>query len=279
MGTDLRLAWAIMLNFAACAAADDGFGASSQSDGSPKKTSVSDAAVQNVTPPNTNVRDAGPQPPMDVPYRWYEPADAPSRPVFATGTPSAFWDGGLRITPTDAGTGGTAPPARLCRRETEPCQVSSDCCTGVSCQKGRCARGCGDGVCGSDESPATCCRDCACGSGTLCSPATLSCMPPSVLMSFFISHACVSEPGPINARLFDDSNRLVFPGGTDSYRIQKDSADTFTIACVAGDRICFGLEGASGKNTWGVGLLGDKACTGCCRICGLGDVTLNLVCK
>ncbi len=252
---------------------------------------VADALVRPAPPDAPAIApDLAPDRQVDLPYNWVGAPDASGREVFSTGTPYAFPDGGIRTIAPDAPLADVAvrsdaardsvaaDVAPACRRETETCLRSSECCPGVICQRGRCVP-CGDGVCGPGESRETCCRDCPCGAGTYCSPTTLACLAPVVLMSFTFTHACVTEPGPIEMRLFDDSNGLVFPGGTDRYILPKDGTETFTIQCVPGDRICFGAAGASGRGSWGAGLAGNQSCTGCCAPCGFGDNALSLVCR
>jgi hypothetical protein len=151
---------------------------------------------------------------------------------------------------------------------------------GLTCQRGRCARGCGDGTCGPDEAPETCCVDCRrCGAGAHCSPATLACEAPVVLMSFTFTHACMTEAGPIAVRFFDETNGLIYPNASERYLLPKDGTETFTILCVPGDRICFGAAAVGGRAIWGTGVSAERSCVGCCGTCGAGDVMLSLVCR
>ena len=281
-GIRTRCLVAVLLTCAACGNGD--------SPTTPRPV-VADALAK-AAPPDAATPDLAPDRPVDLPYNWVGAPDASGREVFSTGTPYALPDGGIRTIVPDAGRLDAPAPtdaardvvatdvvARLCRRETETCMRTAECCAGVTCQKGRCVRGCGDGVCGPDESRDTCCRDCACGAGTYCSPTTLACLAPVVLMSFTFTHACMTEPGPIEMRVFDDSNGLVFPGGSDRYVLPKDGTETFTIQCVPGDRICYGAAAGGGRSNWGAGLTGNLACSGCCGTCSFGDVSLNLVCR
>jgi hypothetical protein len=224
--------------------------------------------------------------------------DGGGLPTFPTGVPFTLPDAGRSnpdatrpATPTlDAAPQAGLPRAdaaapapsmsRVCRPEAAACQSHFDCCGALTCQRGRCTRTCGDGVCGADETPESCCKDCGrCGAGTYCSQATLACSAPVVLMSFTFTHACMTEPGPIGVRFFDESNSLAYPSATDRYTLPKDGTETFTILCVPGARICYGAAALGGRAAWGTGLQAERPCVGCCATCGTGDVMGNLVCR
>jgi hypothetical protein len=98
-------------------------------------------------------------------------------------------------------------------------------------------------------------------------------------MSWTLTHGCASESGPIEVRLFDQTNGLIFPGGTDRYLIAKDGTETMTVTCVPGDRICLGAAAVGGRASWGMGPWGDRPCSTCCNPCGQIDPTLSLTCQ
>jgi hypothetical protein len=86
-------------------------------------------------------------------------------------------------------------------------------------------------------------------------------------------------------RYFDEDTGTVWPidaltGGV--FTGHGDGmTDDSTLACIYGDKICFGAEPFPTPNGkyWGVAIDNSESCIGCCHLCGqITPVTFNLTC-
>jgi hypothetical protein len=79
-----------------------------------------------------------------------------------------------------------------------------------------------------------------------------------------------NAPFTIMIKFFSRSRNAIWPGPTQHYTLDDDAPHDFPLACVNGERICYG--GSYNANDtprfWGVGFRGDKGCNRCCIICG-----------
>lgn len=73
---------------------------------------------------------------------------------------------------------------------------------------------------------------------------------------------------PVELKFFSQNRRNVWPGATKVYVIRDYTVKSFPLACINGEKICYGawLKGNT-KSYWGVGSDGKQKCTSCCYTC------------
>ena len=91
-------------------------------------------------------------------------------------------------------------------------------------------------------------------------------------IKFRITDAC-DDGQAIHYRLFQDESRDTpwtarWPSEQDNaYVTRSYDVEGFSRIPCPGKRVCYGAESADGRRSWGVGLEGNKGCSGCCRSC------------
>lgn len=172
--------------------------------------------------------------------------------------------------------GGSAPP-----RSPEPAD---------ECEAGTLK--CPDGKCYAIDSVNSCCSEGACARGQICWSVynNLCCR----LDQFPTANGCSgpqkqqqstrSAPVPAENQLlfviksdyqykiyikFHSQNRAHWwPSKTTSYPLADSNEHQFLLNCVIGEKVCYGASTSNYKSHWGVGLKGDRSCSGCCLTCG-----------
>jgi uncharacterized membrane protein YhaH (DUF805 family) len=84
----------------------------------------------------------------------------------------------------------------------------------------------------------------------------------------------------VRARLFDNTNGLVWPSSGQYYSANPGGVVDVTITCRLGANICFGAAADPPSNSyWGVGLEGRNTCRDCCYACANTRVDRPLICN
>jgi hypothetical protein len=124
------------------------------------------------------------------------------------------------------------------------------------------------------------------GSGGMFSlpPPPVNPAPANSSLEFEFTDECI-DGETYAMRYFDEDAGFVWPinaltGGV--FTGHGDGiTDKSTLACIAGDKICFGAESfptPDGKY-WGVDIDNSESCVGCCHLCGqITPVTYTLTC-
>lgn len=92
---------------------------------------------------------------------------------------------------------------------------------------------------------------------------------------------CIDGNG-IQARFFDADQNLVWPSDHGKvFPTTVDGAEVReTLACIFGDKLCYGAAKNPEDNTyWGLSLEGDESCANCCVLCGGLGKTFTLNCN
>ena len=79
----------------------------------------------------------------------------------------------------------------------------------------------------------------------------------------------------IYVKFFSQNRNWAWPGPSDHWTLNDNGEHSFRLACNIGEKICFG-GGYSQDGTgtyWGVGFLGNQACTDCCLVCAADNPT------
>jgi hypothetical protein len=77
---------------------------------------------------------------------------------------------------------------------------------------------------------------------------------------------------------YSQSRDIAWPGGGSVYTLNDYNAHRFTIACRAGEKVCYGAWATGDSSTyWGVGMDNKHNCKTCCAICGESDPVKRLV--
>ena len=94
-------------------------------------------------------------------------------------------------------------------------------------------------------------------------------------MTWIFADGCNDGLG-LQIRLFDVTNRLVYPSLSRVFVIPSLTARQIPIRCAAGAKICFGARTLpdDGSGSWGVDLDGLSGCSACCARCG--NVTIRI---
>jgi hypothetical protein len=72
----------------------------------------------------------------------------------------------------------------------------------------------------------------------------------------------------IYVRFFSQNRNVVWPGSNRWYVLDDDREKEMNLRCNSGEKICYGAAyEARNRTYWGVGLQGNKRCTGCCIQC------------
>lgn len=101
----------------------------------------------------------------------------------------------------------------------------------------------------------------ACG-GSPTEPASAG----TVRMTLAYENSCA---GPVDLKLFDRTNGMVWPDATSSYEIASQQRRSLSLDCRAQAQVCYGaLERANPTHYWGVGLDNTQNCSDCCVSCG-----------
>lgn len=174
-----------------------------------------------------------------------------------------------------------APPT--CRAQGEACSATTDCCTSLVCTANKCQMPpkCGDGTCSPGETQDSCCADCGCVLGSYCSWKTKTCLAASIIMRWTFQDSC-ADGKAIQYRFFDFENGVGWPSAAgDTYQSVADGVTGFTdIQCIQGAQICYGAEPRPTNSTvyWGVGVDGKHTCDNCCVACGSISPEVTLTC-
>lgn len=92
-------------------------------------------------------------------------------------------------------------------------------------------------------------------------------------MTFFMKN---SHARAVVVELKSRSRDQVWPGGGKVYLLELGEKKSVTVACEAGERICYAawVNGDAGQS-WGIGPDDDRTCDTCCRTC-VGGTTETL---
>lgn len=72
----------------------------------------------------------------------------------------------------------------------------------------------------------------------------------------------------VHVKFYSMNRNHVWPTSTTAYAIRDYNLHRMTIACVRGERVCYGAHVVGNVNAyWGVGANPRRACTNCCYIC------------
>ena len=81
-------------------------------------------------------------------------------------------------------------------------------------------------------------------------------------------------PYIVMMKMFSQTRKgWVWPNPTTHFVLNDSTERAARLACEVGENICFGASYNPDDTPryWGVGVKGDKSCTGCCLICGTLD--------
>jgi hypothetical protein len=82
----------------------------------------------------------------------------------------------------------------------------------------------------------------------------------------------------VQVAFYSQSRPHVWPGRNRAYGLNDYQTHTYTLSCVAGERICFGAWVTGRGNTyWGVGPDNRYSCQRCCAICGAGPTQVQVL--
>ncbi|MBA3447614.1 MAG: hypothetical protein H0T56_08380 [Pseudaminobacter sp.] len=87
------------------------------------------------------------------------------------------------------------------------------------------------------------------------------------------------HPNAVRVELYSQDRDHVWPGGGEDYYLDDGEAKTMSLACEAGESICYGAWIDGDESTyWGVGPQNAQTCTDCCYTCEGGETEeINLV--
>ena len=83
----------------------------------------------------------------------------------------------------------------------------------------------------------------------------------------------------VQVSFWSKTRNVVWPGNGKAYDLDDSEVHQIKLNCMSGEKICYGgWVTGNGRLYWGVGGDGRRGCTGCCFVCGQGDMTpiLNL---
>ena len=101
---------------------------------------------------------------------------------------------------------------------------------------------------------------------------------PNASMNWSLQDDCIDGHG-IQAKLFDFTHDVVWPGRNQVYFADAGDAIDVTIGCERGAQVCFGAETDPATDIfWGVGLDGFEDCDDCCDTCDDFRIEFSLVC-
>jgi hypothetical protein len=115
-------------------------------------------------------------------------------------------------------------------------------------------------------------------------PPPVNPAPANSSLEFEFTDSCI-DGETYAMRYFDEDAGFVWPLNALSGGVYSGGGDgmtdKLTLACVYGDKICFGAEPFPAPNGkyWGVDVDNSQSCIGCCHLCGqITPVTFNLTC-
>lgn len=98
---------------------------------------------------------------------------------------------------------------------------------------------CGDNICTVGD----CCQDCGCNMGSSCMPNGVCQSVGTSSLTFNLTDECASVSDNIQVRLFDNTDRAVWPAVGMVYLLPPGGQETtFPLACTLGATICYGAD-------------------------------------
>jgi hypothetical protein len=87
------------------------------------------------------------------------------------------------------------------------------------------------------------------------------------------------HPNALRVELYSQDRDHVWPGGGEDYYLDDGESKEMSLACEAGESICYGAWIDGDENTyWGVGPNNAQTCDNCCYTCEGGETEeINLV--
>ena len=82
----------------------------------------------------------------------------------------------------------------------------------------------------------------------------------------------------VQIEFYSQERKHAWPGGNRAYTLNDYEVHSYTLNCIAGEKICYGawVTGNSSRY-WGVGMNDRRSCQGCCYTCDGGTATVRLV--
>lgn len=82
----------------------------------------------------------------------------------------------------------------------------------------------------------------------------------------------------VNFELYASARRHVWPGNKEVYTLRDSAAHSVKIACVAGEKVCYGAWVKNSRSKeWGAGYGGKGGCERCCYRCNGGETPILVV--
>lgn len=110
------------------------------------------------------------------------------------------------------------------------------------------------------------------------SPRVVAVTPPEPDRNAVTFKMTIEDKSPVHIQFYAEGSSHVWPDGGNAWVVKDYDEHTYSLACTAGQKICYGAWRASDPSTaWGVGRQKATGCTNCCRTCGSGahKFTLN----
>jgi hypothetical protein len=87
------------------------------------------------------------------------------------------------------------------------------------------------------------------------------------------------HPNAVRVELYSQDRNHVWPGGGEDYYLDDGETKEMSLACEAGETICYGAWIDGDEDTyWGVGPRDRQSCDDCCYVCEGGETEeINLV--